>query len=405
MQKIKLLLILLLLQIPLIAYTDKTTHFLHNNMLDTRAGGMGGSYIGLSDTLIGVYYNPAGLGFIEQDRITESSNIYRSTTLNYSGAFDYELTATSSTPPFIGFFQNFESFNFAFSVITPLAETINQNISNGTAGSLTYTQNFDSDNTHVLVGPSIGMLINDNLSIGGSLFYSYESRDYIDNVYSYYTSNPNAIRMWQNTYNEETTHELLGILGVQWMPTDTLSLGAKVNIPYCIKGDGTEQSTESIIDFLDGSDTRSSITNSTYDLKSLGYRSNYPQIGTGAVYFLSPDTLVSLDVNYLISSPTSTTFPTKDTLNFAIGVEHFWQPYLPSRFGIYTNNSILADDADGEQINTIGITSSIGYEFGSNKLNVGFDYQFGTGDYKTSAGNFDLNYSGLSLLISGTTSI
>ena len=171
-----------------------------------------------------------------------------------------------------------------------------------------------------------------------------------------------------------------------------------------IKSDGTEQAITSINDFV-GDNSSSSITNSTYDLEELGYRSNYPQIGTGAVYFLSPSTLVSLDINYMISTPTSTDFPTQDTLNFAFGLEHYWQPYLPSRFGLYTNNSFLDEDANGEQINTIGVAGSIGYEFGSNKLNVGFDYQFGNGDYDTSAGNFDLEYSGLTLLISGSTSI
>ncbi|MEK9727993.1 MAG: hypothetical protein VW397_07820 [Candidatus Margulisiibacteriota bacterium] len=373
--------------------------------MDARAGGMGGSYIALSDTLIGAYYNPAGLGFIEQDRISESSNIYRSTSLKYSGPFDYELTTSSSVPPFIGFFQNFDSFNFAFSIITPRSDSTNQDITDGKAGSLTYTQNFDSENTHLLVGPSIGMLLNDNLAIGGSFFYSYETRNYVDNVYSYYTANPNAIRFWDNTYNEETMHELLGILGIQWMPNDQLSVGAKVNIPYCLDGDGTQQTTRSHTYFNTPTQNVSTISNGTYDLKSLGYRSNYPQIGTGIVYFISPDTLVSVDINYLISTPTSTDFPTQDTLNVAIGLEHYWQPYLPTRFGIYTNNAYFSKDANGEQINAIGIASSIGYEFGSNKLNLGIDYQFGTGEYKTSAGDFDLNYSGLSILISGSTSI
>ncbi len=59
------------------------THFDRNNMIDSRAGGMGGAYIGLSDTLVGGLYNPAGLAYIDYKRTTESNNIFRNTSLKY----------------------------------------------------------------------------------------------------------------------------------------------------------------------------------------------------------------------------------------------------------------------------------------------------------------------------------
>ena len=105
---IKFCLLLLVFQIHTFGYLNESTHFLYNNMLDTRAGGMGNTYIGLSDTLIGAYYNPAGLAYIEQNRITESSNSFHSSSFDYKNTttnFSYNQKLTSSIPPFFGFFQ------------------------------------------------------------------------------------------------------------------------------------------------------------------------------------------------------------------------------------------------------------------------------------------------------------
>ncbi len=93
------------------------THFDRNNMIDSRAGGMGGAYIALSDTLVGGYYNPAGLAYIDYKRTTESNNIFRNTSLKYksvSNDFTYETTSESTSPPFIGLFQNYGGFNLLF---------------------------------------------------------------------------------------------------------------------------------------------------------------------------------------------------------------------------------------------------------------------------------------------------
>ena len=385
-------------------------------MLDTRAGGMGNSYIALSDTLIGVYYNPAGLAYIEENRITESSNGFKSSSINYTNAstnFSYDQTSTSSTPPFFGYFQNFDNVNLAFSIITPKSNTINKNnlrtitltTDDDVEFDYTYYENYDAKNTQVLVGPSFATKLDDNLAIGASFFYSYQTRDYTQNVYSYLTASPNALKQWDNSYNEETIHELLGIVGMQWMPTDTLSLGGKANIPISLSGSGTEQLTNSVQNNVSEEYT-SSIIKQTYDLDELGFRSNYPQVGIGATYFYSAETLVSLDLNYLISYPSSTTFTTKDTFNIGFGIEHYIIPTVPARFGLYTNNSLLKSNADGEHIDAMGLSGAIGYEFGGNKFNAGFDFQWGNGYYKEDGvKTLDLDYKSITFTISASTSI
>ena len=403
-------------QIHTFGYLNESTHFLYNNMLDTRAGGMGNTYIGLSDTLIGAYYNPAGLAYIEQNRITESSNSFKSTSFDYKNTatnFSYNQKLTSSIPPFFGFFQNFDDLNVAFSIITPKSNTINKDnlrtitltSDDGVDFDYTYYENYDAKNTQILIGPSVATKLNETLSIGASFFYSYQTRDYIQNVYSYLTASPDTLKQWNNSYNDETIHELLGIFGVQWMPTDKLSLGSKVNIPYSLSGSGTEQRTESTLNNASEEYT-SSIIKQTYDLEDLGFRSNYPQIGIGASYFYSPETLISVDLNYLISYPSSSTFPTKDTLNIGVGIEHYLSPMIPARFGLYTNNSFLESNADGEHIDAMGLSGTIGYEFGANKFNAGFDFQWGTGSYKQDGiKTLDLDYSGITFIISASTSI
>ena len=56
-----------------------------------------------------------------------------------------------------------------------------------------------------MVGPSVAMLINDNLAIS-SLFYSYETRDYIDTFIVILQITLTQFEFGK-THNEETTQK------------------------------------------------------------------------------------------------------------------------------------------------------------------------------------------------------
>ena len=413
LKQIKFFFLLLLLTPSIImGVLSEFTHFDHQNMIDARAGGMGGAYIALSDTLVGSYYNPAGLAYIDHKRTTESNNIFRTTSLSYTGAsdnFSYEFKSETTAPPFIGLFQNYGDYNVVFSIIIPKSETYNKDytksFTNDEGSNITYYENFDGHNNHYLIGPSVATLLTDDISIGMSLFYSYESRNYIQNIYTFPTDFANTMQIWNNTYNEESTQELLGIFGIQWMPRMDVSVGAKLNLPLQLSSTGTEQQTEASIDHHNNNYS-STIATSSYNLGEMGFQSNYPNLGIGCAYILSAQTLFVIDTNYMFAGKTSTDFPTKSTLNIALGMEHYVLPIIPIRMGFYTNNSYYPENSNGDHLNGIGFTASIGYESGANSLSFGIDYQTGSGE-STNNGNVTdhLDYSGITLLISGSSNI
>lgn len=400
------------LQIQALGVLTEFTHFDHQNMIDARAGGMGGTYIALSDTLTGSYYNPAGLAFIDYKRTTESNNIYRATKLTYTDAsdnFSYEFTSETTAPPFIGLFQNYNNFNVVFSVIIPKSEKYNkdyhQSFTHANGVNITSYENFDGHNDHYLIGPSIGALIHPDISLGMSLFYSHETRNYIQNIYTFPTDYPSTTQIWSNTYNEETTQEILGIFGIQWMPTLDWSFGAKINIPIQLSSTGTEQEMEVQLDHLNNQYS-SKISTFTYNLRNMGFKSNYPTLGIGAAYLFSTKTLACLDINYLFGNSSASHFPSSSIVNVSFGFEHYVFPSFPFRLGAYTNASYFPKDQDGDHLNGMGFTASFGYESGANALNVAMDYQVAKGNTTSEGAITDhLDYSGITFLVSGSSNI
>ena len=152
-------------------------------------------------------------------------------------------------------------------------------------------------------------------------FYSNDSRHHIENTYNYITTNPNAIQIWTNRYTKETMHELLGIFGLQWMPTPTLSIGAKLNIPYRLSGHGSEQEIIGSIDHL-GKTYTSSIGMVDYDLKTLGYESNPIEARVGFGFFLSESSLISIDMS-IIKPKNTANYPSKTIFAFHLGGEYY----------------------------------------------------------------------------------
>lgn len=394
-----------MLSIPLLGYQPKLTQFAVPQMLDARAGGMGGAYAGVSDTLIGAYYNPAGLAFIEQNRKSESSNIFHTKELNYShlsSEFTYSQQSQSTIPPLVSYFQKLNKFNVAFSVITLNSASFNKDATQLTDVA-TIHENLDAQATHRLIGPSLAMMISDNIAVGGSLFFSHDSRQMIQNAFSTITGAPEVLQIWTNRYTEETMHELLGIAGIQWMPTTQLSIGVKCQVPYKLSGDGDEQEITGSIDHI-GKKYSSIIADNTYDLKSLGYQSNVSELRFGVGFFMSESAMLSLDLNALFPKNTSN-YPARRVVSVHLGGEYYMTPYNPVRFGVYSNPSTLPSGADGDHLNGMGIGASVGHEFGKSRLGVGLDYSWAKGNRtKSGQSTYNVSYSELSLLLSASSS-
>lgn len=408
MQKIKTLFFLFISS--LITYANPVGEFFnfnHYNFLDSRAGGLGGAYTAISDTLVGSYYNPAGLIFMDAKRSTESSNIFKESSVEYIADTlpnaDFKLT--SNTASFVGFTETFGDYRVAFSVITPKADTYDKNskgdwLYNGV--DLDIVQSTKGYNNHYLVGPSISKLILDNLSLGMSLFYSYEERSFIFNTFTK-TSNSNQLISSINQDTDEITQEILSIFGMQWMPMTNFSIGASLKLPILLSGKSDNQKVT--MDYTNTNGVGSSVTNNSYNLHDLGFQSNYASLAIGVTSFLSPTLLASVDLNYMFGTdPSNAIFPSTDTMNISLGVEYYIIPFVPLRFGYYTNNSYFPDDATGDHIDAQGYTISVGFDNGQNAINLLLDLQSGTGNNDGSYSG-DINFNSQTILISAATNL
>ena len=397
--------------IQLFGVLAEFTHFTQHNMIDSRAGGMGGTYIALSDTLSGSYYNPAGLAFIDHFRMTESSNMHRSTTLTYTGIednFSYEFHSTTTVPPFIGLFQQFDPFNMAFSVIVPKSEKYNKkykkSFTDANGSAITFYENFDGHNDHYLIGPSIATLITQDISLGIGVFYSHETRNYIQNIFTFPTNYPTKTQIWSNTYNEEITEEIMVKLGLQWMPNTRWSFGTSLTLPIQLSSKGYEQKTMALIDST--RNEPASTSSLVHNLSTMGFKSNYPSLGIGIAHLFSTRTLATMDIRYMMASSDAPIFPATSVANISMGVEHYVSPMFPFRAGIYTNSSYFPKHRDGDHLNGMGITASLGYESGGNSLSIGIDFQHGKGS-STSNGitTLGIDFSSATVMVSGQRNI
>ena len=382
-------------------------NFTHYNFLDSRAGGLGGAYTAISDTIVGSFYNPAGLIYMDAKRATESSNLFRESFLEYNADTlpDADVKLTSNAASFVGFTETFGDYKVAFSIISPKTETYDKN-SNGAyeynGVDLDLVQSIKGYNNHYLVGPSVSGLLLDNLSFGMSLFYSYEERSFIFNTFTK-TSNSNQIISSMNQDTDEITQELLSIFGFQWMPMTNLSIGGSLKYPILLSSNSDNQKVT--MEYTNTNGVNTSVINSSYNLHELGFQSSYTSLAFGATAFFSATTLASLDFNYMFGKdPSNETFPTTDTLNVSLGVEHYVFPFVPLRLGYYTNNSYFPEDMAGDHIDSSGYTFSVGFDNSRTSINLLLDVQSGSG-HNDGSSQGDVNYSAKTILISAATNL
>ena len=208
--------------------------------------------------------------------------------------------------------------------------------------------------------------------------------------------NNNTLQISRSTYTKLDSSEILGIVGMQWMPTQAIAFGVRAQYPLAINGKETQTKTNTL-------DTSHIIIAS--NIKSKGYQTHFPSITFGGGYFVSSDTLLSADVQYF-PKYTNSKYPRKSVVQLSLGAEHYYNPMVPIRFGFFTNPS-YAPTNSGYIVDVYGFTASVGYEFGSNALNAGIEYQFGTGKYYdvNDVENFKIKYDALTFTFGGSSQI
>jgi hypothetical protein len=234
--------------------------------------------------------------------------------------------------------------------------------------------NLTDERYQLLAGPSIAFNLFSNFSVGLSVFHVGDSQRTIFNVQQDFIDGSVSA---SNSVERIRTRGVLPILGLQYVPTEKLSIGLSIRkkyyskpiistSEYIVSSDNLFMNPENSIHsfYVDGnSDYRTTIIGTGNQLIiSSPYRGNFPnihEIRFGLAWFANKRLILStdwihtsgyrkkfFDYNYDIFNKTlffsfndTNSLKRRKTNNFSVGMEYFFLENLAIRLGYFTNFS------------------------------------------------------------------
>ena len=218
---------------------------LNLNGLGTRAVTMGGAFVGLADDFSAIYWNPAGLGFI--DKPTLGFNLFDvmpSASYRFSLMGGDQVNAESPTKHYLGglggWIQPIDDHLVAgIGIFTPAglgSAWDAKNMAPLSGGGTTV--DWSSRIGVFTIAPTIAYKVNDSLSFGAQIDISYGFFNL--NTYAGYIYVDSATIVDLGPYEETLKGWGFGAaLGVLYKPSDKISLGLAYRTPATIKFSGT----------------------------------------------------------------------------------------------------------------------------------------------------------------------
>lgn len=354
-----------------------------NGFFGERAAGLAGAYTAVADDPSGSYYNPAGLAFAYDNFISISATSYRETRKSYVNVFgpgqSYTRTSRSYIPNFFGAIKSFGEIRFGFSIVSPANDDYDQADQILFPVSLSRVTSFQNDyterNSTLLAGPSLARAFGSKFALGGTLYYLYESRRITT---SQLVSRKDQSYLSTSITDRRRTMGLEPVLGLQYMPSDTVSLGVSLRRPFVTAEKRQKSGT---INESNASTAGITMIQSTTNYSAAG-RSGSAVVGIaesggvpetiesrmGVALFPSRYWMVSADWIYTdgylerrdrtqadlngdlyLNSPEVQHLTRRPTHNLALGTEYYLSENFALRVGYFTNraNSTEIDWLDG----------------------------------------------------------
>ncbi|HMW03872.1 MAG TPA: outer membrane protein transport protein [Leptospiraceae bacterium] len=352
-----------------------------NGFFGEKAAGLGGAYTAISDDPSGAYYNPAGLTFAYDNSISLSASNITRTSKTYENVIGpgqgYDRSSQNYIPNFFGIVKEVGGYKVAFSILNTLNETFNRNdqivnpIYYPSVRSLR-SYNIESYN-QVQAGFSIAKSITEKLSVGATLYYTHDTANLTNTgLVQFANRNFNGIT---GSDNRKTTG-FMPVLGIMFMPNNTVSLGLSVRHQFVTAGNRLTSG------FAYQSNTNADgiyFTEGTHEANggSIGSRPYFggklngripevTEVRTGIAVFPTKKLMAAFDTIYtsgyqrgmnqndfyfLGGSANQYTIRDTDvrelrryaTLNFAFGLEYFLTDNFAIRAGLFTNNANSKD--------------------------------------------------------------
>ncbi len=369
---------------------------LNLNSLGSRAGSMGGAFVGLANDFSAVYWNPAGLGFFASrafgfygtDIIPSGS--YKLTMAAPIGTLNL-VDARTATKNYLGGLFGYvhpisDNLVAAIGVFSPSGLGTNWNSADlATLSNGSTTIDWSSKVGLITIAPSLAFKISDQLAIGASLNINYGMFD----IAMYGGAIPGLLDLGQYT-ESETGWGLGATLGVLYKPSKMFSLGAAFRTASKVGFSGqAEIMNLQYIGFSSTSDMTRDVT--------------WPSWITGGIAFMPTDQLtITADVQYTswsVIDQIKTTY--KDTIwnllmagsgkdimvmtwknaaQLRFGAEYKVSASLAVRAGYYFDPSPAPDQTLNILLPSYdfnGLTFGIGYQSGGLGLDFGLEYLMG----------------------------
>ncbi len=363
-----------------------------NDHIGDKATGLAGAYCAISDDPSGAYYNPAGLIFAFDNQISLSVNNYKKKHIEYEDIdigsptekMQYSQNFSSFYPSFFGVVQSLGDFKIGLTIININNEIMDQDtIFEATGIGQQYTINYNITDNTLMMGLSLAhFFLSDSVAIGATVYGLKRRSEEISNmVVLRYSDGAYSIT---NTYITEDIYGMICKFGIQYMPTDLLSIGATFEYGYIIVHDWDfKQKVSSNLQ------TNLYTANRSADIDTFEERDEYPMVlRAGVAYFPSKLLTLSLDIIGHIGKKYYQ-LDVEDTINYALGMEYYVTPSFPVRIGLFTNfsNTPAIEEGIAQQemhVDMYGASLSLSWQTRSSTISL-----TGSGQGNT-LGNFQL---------------
>lgn len=366
-----------------------------NTLIGDRASGMGGAYTALSDDATGLYYNPAGIIYASGRDLSVSANVYARTAKSYQGAigrFDWHRDSSALLPNYFGMVLPAGDGKVGISYAVPDSSREDQDqIFDDVSGQTRqYVINFHSEDSTYNFGPTIAAPLRDDLSVGFTLYYFLRRWQYTQNEVVRYETPTYG---WTNRVFKLVEHGVRPVLGVMWLPMDKASVGFTLSKVQLFRSSATQQDACSDTNADEvGCNDQLILNTSTVTEKR-----RFPvQTAVGAAYYVTPDLLVSGDVNYFSRVNDSVGGNRRAVANVALGTEYVFSKAWALQAGLFTdmaNTADLSPDRSNqlEHVDLFGVSLSVRrFTRNTTLLAVGGSYAGGTGKAQIVGGRNDL---------------
>lgn len=424
-----------------------------DNLPGERAAGLGGAYIAVSDDPSGIFYNPAGIMFSNDNYFSLSANAYNSAKTVYKnvwdGGKDYTYTSSNLVPTFLGFTQSYQKVKWGFAVATIRSDLYDMfdefNVRLEDNRDYAFRRRYFQQDTLTVAGPAAAYEVAPNVVLGVSLLGFNRTVKRIDSQHIKLVSDVQDLSdpcaqdpssgscdpdksyselkngKTQDAFVSSTTQGLWPKFGIQIMPFPKFSFGATISKPITIhsnrkwfeivESEGSLRNDDPNAEDANGDPMPLSLdvfndspSSATADLYSPVF------VGLGAAWFPSQRFLLTADFEYATGDTGYKDFKVVPTYNWSIGTEYFVINNLALRFGLHSNNAITQEVKSGktnqpEHVDLLGLTLGISHYRPGSSLTLGASYTTGSGKgqaFQDDPRTHDVQQNVLSIYLTGS---